>query len=276
MKKFFLLLNILVLTISCTGSKEEKAEARLEAARTALEREDYNEAKLQIDSIKILYPEEFKVRKAGQDLLCAVVIKEQQHNLRYLTSTLLAKQQEYDAIKGRYKLEKDRKYQEVGNYFWPTQVVERNLRRSFLRFQVNEQGIMTVTSIYHGKQFINHNAIKVTAPDGTFAETPVSGNVYRDSYSGMKFEQADFHYGEDGGVIKFLFSNRDKNIRVEFLGRSKYAMTMTPADREAMYQICQLTTVLTAIQKTKAAIDDANVKIKFVMKKQQYEGKFKH
>jgi hypothetical protein len=274
MKRFFILLNILVLIVSCTGSNEEKAEARLDAARTALEREDFNGAKLQIDSIKILYPKEYQIRKAGQDLLCAVVIKEQQHNLRYLTSTLLAKQQELEVIKGKYTLEKDKRYQEVGNYFWPTQTVERNLRRSFLRFQVNEQGIMTVTSIYHGKRFIDHNIVKVIAPDGTFAETPTSGNVYRDSYSGIKFEQADFHYGQDGGVIKFLFSNRTKNIRVEFIGKKTFVMNMIPSDREALFQICQLTTVLTAIQKTKAAIDDANVKIKFVMKKQQYDAKF--
>lgn len=276
MKKLFILLNIFVLAISCTGSKTEKAEARLDAARMALDREDFNGAKLELDSLNKLYPEQFKLRGAGQDLMCIIVLKEQQHNLRFLSSTLVAKQQEFDAIKGQYILEKNRKFQETGNYFWRTQTVERNLRRSFLRFQVNEQGIMTVTSIYHGSHFINHNAIKVVASDGTYAQTPTSGNVYRDSYNGMKFEQADFHYGEDSGVINFIVNNRAQNIKAIFVGRSNFSTTMTASDKEAASRIYALTSILTTIQKIKAAIDEANVKIKFVMKKQQYEGKLQH
>ncbi len=271
MKKLIILLNILILIVSCSGSKKEKAEMRLESARAALGREDFNAAKLEIDSLNKLYPEEFKLRKAGQNLLCIVVLKEQQHNLRYLSSMLESKQQELDAIKGQYTFEKDKKYQTIGNYFWRTQTVERNLHRSFLRFQVNELGIMTLTSIYHGGRYINHNLIKVMAPDGTYAQTPTSNNVYKDNYLNEKFEQADFHYGADGGVINFLYANCNKNIRVEFLGGSKYAMTMLASDRQALKQIYLLTGVLTSIQKLKASIDDANVKIKFVLKKQKYD-----
>lgn len=271
MKKLIILLNIFVLVISCTGSKEEKASARLDAARMALEREDFNEAKLQLDSLNKQYPHEYRLRRTGQDLMCVIVLKEQQHNLRFLSSALLAKQQELETIKGQYTFEKDKRYQEVGNYFWRTQTVERNLRRSFLRFQVNEQGIFTLTSIYHGGNFIYHNAIKVVAPDGTYAETPASNNVYRDSYNGIKFEQADFHYGSDSGVVNFLYNNNKRNIKVVFVGRKNFTTSMTPSDRMALSKIYGLASVLTSIQKLKAAIDDANVKIKFVIKKQQYD-----
>jgi hypothetical protein len=271
MKKLFLLTCIALLITSCQNSKREKAEDRLTAARTALEQDNFNEAKLQIDSIKILYPNEFKVRKAAQDFLCVVVIREQQHNLRYLSSVLQSKEQEFETIKGQYTLEKDKRYQEVGNYFWPSQTESHNINRSYLRFQVNEEGIMTMTSVYHGGHALHHRAVKVMAPDGTYAETPVSDDTFTSTNMGIVTEKTNYNVGRDGGVIDFLFLNRNKNIRAFYKGSSNYSITMSPADRKALTNIYSLTKVLTDINKIKKDIEDANVKIKFVMKKQQYD-----
>ena len=63
---------------------------------------------------------------------------EKQQTLAYLDSVMAVKQASLDSIKGNYVLEKDTAYQEVGNYFYPTQVVEKNIGRSFLRAQVSE------------------------------------------------------------------------------------------------------------------------------------------
>lgn len=268
MKKVILFFCIILLASACNNSNEDKARERLNLARAALEREDYNEAKLQIDSIKILYPKVYKVRKAGQDLLCIVIIKEQQHNLRYLTSMLQTKQQEYEAIKGQYVLEKNAKYQDVGNYFWRTQAGNPN--RNFLRFQVNEQGLMTMTSFYHGSA-INHRSIKVIASDGTYAETPATDNLFISNYLGKRTERADFHLGEDGGVINFLYLNINKSIRIIFKGKGNYATGFSSADRKALNNIYSLTRILDSIQKIKQDIEEANVKIKFILKKQKYE-----
>ena len=59
------------------------------------------------------------------------------------------------------------------------------MHRSYLRFQVNEQGIMSMTSIYCGAGNIHHNKVKVIAPDGSFAETPSS----KDSYENDRYER---------------------------------------------------------------------------------------
>lgn len=276
MKKIVFLICITLFTVSCNNSNEDKAEERLAAARLALEHDDFNGAKLQIDSIKTLYPKAFKTRKESQQLMCIVVLKEQQHNLRFLTSMLQTKQQEFEAIKKQYTYEKNAKYQDIGNYFWPTQTVERNLHRSYLRFQVNDQGIMTLTSIYSGGRYIHHHAIKVIASDGTYAQTPASTDVYESNDMGIKNEKADYHLGSDGGVINFLFLNRQKNIRVEYIGTSRYATVMAPADKLALTNIYSLTKVLASIQKIKDEIDDANVKIKFVLKKQKYDARMEH
>ena len=177
------------------------------------------------------------------------------------------KQEAVDAIKGNYAFEKDAEYQRIGNYLHPSQVIEKNLHRSYLRFQVDENGVMSMTSIYCGPHNIHHLAVKVTAPDGSFAETPASKDSYETTDLGEKIEKADYKVGEDGNVIAFLNLNKDKNIRVNYLGERSYATTMTPNDRKAVAAVYELAQLLSAITEIKKNKDEANLKIEFVKRK---------
>ena len=194
-------------------------------------------------------------------------LKEQEKTLAYLDSMLQEKQEAVDAIKGNYAFEKDAEYQRIGNYLHPSQVIEKNLHRSYLRFQVDENGVMSMTSIYCGPHNIHHLAVKVTAPDGSFAETPASKDSYETTDLGEKIEKADYKVGEDGNVIAFLNLNKDKNIRVNYLGERSYATTMTPNDRKAVAAVYELAQLLSAITEIKKNKDEANLKIEFVKRK---------
>ena len=267
MKKLIVGLCATLVLASCGNDAEKKANERLTTARTAFEQGDYNEAKLQIDSIKILYPKAFDARREGISLMQQIELKEQQQSLVYLDSILQTKQKEFESIKNKYVLEKDAEYQQTGNYFWPTQTVEKNLHRSFLRFQVNEQGVMSMTSIYCGGSNLHHFAVKVIAPDGSFAETPASKDSYETTDLGEKIVKADYKMGADGNVMGFLYLNRDKNIKVEYIGDRKYTTTMTPADRQALAGIYELSQLLSSIGQIKKEQEEANLKIQFVTKK---------
>lgn len=273
MKKLIILACTTMLLAACGNDVEKKAAEKLAAARTAFGQGDYNEAKLQIDSIKVLYPKAFEARKEGIKLMQQVELKEQSESLAYLDSMLQSKQQELEEIKGKYTLEKDPEYQRVGNYFWPSQTVEKNLHRSFLRFQVNETGEMTMTSIYCGANNIHHFAVKVIAPDGSFAETPASKDSYETTDLGEKIEKADYKMGQDGNVIGFLYLNRDKNIRVEYIGERKYTTNMTVADRQALAGVYELSQLLTSIEQIKKEMEEAKLKIEFVKKKMEQKSK---
>ena len=189
MKKAAFLACLCCTLFSCSNV-EKKAGEKLQAAREAFERGDYSEAKIQIDSIKILYPKAFETRREGIGLMQQVELKEQEKTLVYLDSMLQEKQKEVDAIKKNYTFEKDAEYQKIGNYLHPSQVIEKNLHRSYLRFQVDETGVMSMTSIYCGPHNIHHLAVKVTAPDGSFAETPASKDSYETTDLGEKIEKA--------------------------------------------------------------------------------------
>ncbi len=97
-----------------------------------------------------------------------------------------------------------------------------------------------MTSIYCGAHNIHHVAVKVTAPDGSFAETPAAKDSYETTDLGEKIEKADFKLGEDGNVMGFLYLNKDKNIKVNYQGERPYSITMTAADRQALASIYEL------------------------------------
>lgn len=273
MKKLIILLCVPMLLSACGGGAEKKAADKLQLARVALESGDFNQAKTEIDSIKILYPKAFEARKEGIKLMHQIDLKEQEQMLVYLDSMLTAKTAAFEAIKSKFVLEKDTAYQDIGHYFWPTQVVEKNLHRSYLRFQVSERGVMTMTSIYCGSNHIHHVAVKVTASDGTFAETPASNDSYETTDLGEKIEKADYVMGQDGNVMGFLHLNHDKNIRVEYLGERKYTTTMLPTDRLAAKETYELSQILTAIEQINKEKEDANLKIRFATRKMEEDSK---
>lgn len=272
MKKAGLAALIGAALLTGCSSDDKKAGELFQRAELSFANGEYNLAKLQIDSIRTLYPKAFDVRKAGVRLMQQVDLQEQQKTLVYLDSVMAVKQAELDLIKGRFVLEKDTAYQEVGNYFYPTQVVEKNIGRSFLRGQVNERGEMSLTSIYCAGGSIHHTAVKVSVGE-LFAETPASSDSYETTDLGKAIEKADYKLGNDGGVIAFLAANRDKkNIRLEFIGDRNYKTVMQPNDVKAIAELSELARILTAMEEIKKEQKEANLKIQFVTRKIEEAG----
>ena len=257
----------LFMTLFSCNSDEKKAEELFQRAESSFATGDYSLTKLQIDSIRTLYPKAFEVRKAGIKLMQQVDLQEQQKTLVYLDSVMAVKQASLDSIRGNFVLEKDTAYQEVGNYFYPTQTVEKNIGRSFLRGQVNERGEMSITSIYCAGGKLHHRAVKVSVDD-LFAETPISPDCYETTDLGKAIEKADYKLGADGGVIAFIKANQDKKrIRLEFIGDRNYKTTMQPNDIKAIAELSRLAQVLSSIEAIKKEQNEANLKIRFVNRK---------
>ena len=252
----------------CGDGGEKAAQLHLQKAEKALQMEMFSEAKSQIDSIKVMYPKAFEARKQGIKLMQQVDLKEQQKTLVYLDSAMQVKQAQFDSIKGNFVLEKDTAYQEIGNWLYPTQVVEKNVGRSFLRGQVNELGEMSLTSIYCAGGQVNHTSVKVSVGD-TFAETPMSNDSYTTTDLGKTIEKADYKVGEDGGVVGFILANQDKNIQLTFIGDKTYRTAMQKNDRKAIVELAELARILSGMEEIRKQQKEANLKIQFVTRKIQ-------
>ena len=261
----------LSLLAGCGDGGEKEAQVRLQKAEAALQQDKFSEAKLQIDSIKMLHPKAFEARKQGIKLMQQVDLKEQQKTLVYLDSMMQVKQLQLDSIKGNFVLEKDTAYQEIGNWFYPTQVVEKNVGRSFLRAQVSELGEMALTSIYCAGGKLNHTSVKVSVGD-TFAETPMTKDSYTTTDLGRTIEKADYKVGEDGGVAGFIVANADKNIQLTFIGNKTWRTAMQKNDRKAFVELTELARILSGMEEIRKQQKEANLKIQFVTRKIE-EGK---
>ena len=261
----------LVLLASCGDGGEKEAQKRLQKAEIALQQENFSEAKLQIDSIKVLYPKAFEARKQGIKLMQQVDLKEQGKTLVYLDSMMQVKQAQLDSIKGNFVFEKDTAYQDVGSWFYPTQVVEKSLGRTFLRGQVNELGEMSLTSIYCAGGQLNHTSVKVSVGD-TFAETPMTNDSYTTTDLGHTIEKADYKVGNDGGVTGFIVANADKNIQLTFIGDKTYRTAIQKNDRKAIVELTELARILSGMEEIRKQQKEANLKIQFVTRKIE-EGK---
>ena len=77
MKKAIILACLCGALAACENV-EKKAALKLDEARAAFEAGNYNEAKMQIDSIKLLYPKAFDTRRQGIYLMQEVELKEQE------------------------------------------------------------------------------------------------------------------------------------------------------------------------------------------------------
>lgn len=270
MKKIILGVAVLAVMLASCGADKKNAGDLFQRAEMSFAAGNFNLAKLQIDSIRTLYPKAIEVRKAAIGLMQQIDLQEQQKTVAYLDSMMQVKQMALDAIKGKFVFEKDTAYQEIGNYFYPTQVVEKNAGRSFLRAQVNERGEMLLTSIYCGAGNIHHTAVKVSDGGDTFARTPVSSDSYETVDLGRVIEKADYRLPNDGGVAAFVASNGDKkSLTLEFLGEKNYRTQMPASDIKAITEVADLARVLAGMEEIRKEQQEANLKIKFVMRKMQ-------
>lgn len=264
MKKQVLLCVVALLcTLSCGENIEKKAQALLNEAQTAYESKDYNCAKLLLDSLKSTYPKAFDARRAALKLGREVELGEQQRSVEFLDSSLTVQYALRDSLLPQFVLEKDRKYQDVGNYMAPSQTVKNNLGNTYLRAQVDENGVTTITSVYRGKA-IGHTTVKVSSGDN-YAECDAPFSKYNSKHLGVTTERVDYRYGEDGGLIDFIV-NCESDIKVELSGNKSYNYNLRKSDVQAIKAVFKLSRILQNITTMKEMRDEAVRHIEFVEK----------
>ena len=276
MRRLNSIIFVCLLLVACGPSDEQKAQKFLEAAKLSYQEGNYTRAKTELDSIKIKYPKAFDTRKAGIRFMLEVEQAEQERGLKYLDSLEIAKQEEFQALQKDYLLEKNKEYQEIGYYIIPQQKLEQNLNRSYLRFQVNEKGIMSVTATYAGKKGINLQTVKIAAPDGSFVETPISDNNFVSQNLGIVSEKSDFKRGKDGDLIPFILMHHDKDLKVSYLGDWTYQFKLSAVEKRAAIEIDKLAKVLYTLTEIQKAKEEALLKLSFIASRKQKNDSIDH
>lgn len=271
MKKSAICIAFAAITLAACNQTEKEAQARLDNARKMYERNELFAAKSEIDSIRALYPKEYKVLKEGLALMRQVELKEAERTIAFCDSLLPIKIEEAETLKKGFTFEKDSVYEEIGNYIWKQQTIERNVQRCYIRSGVNEKGEIYLASVFYGGAPINHTGIKVSTPDGQFAETAsiaYDGGVnYRFKDLGKTTEVVTYK-GEKGlDAAKFIATNVKERIKAEYTGGKPYTLYIADGDKKAIAATYDLATVLSDLENLIKEKDKSTNRIAYLKNK---------
>lgn len=268
MKKSAICIALIVATLAGCSDTGKKAQARLDKAKAMYENNELFAAKSEIDSIRSLYPKEFKVLKEGLALMRRVEVKEAERNIAFCDSLVPVKINEFDELKKGFTFEKDSVYDEIGNFIWKGQTIERNIQRSYIRSGVNEKGEMYLASVYFGGKPLNHTGVKLSIPDGTFVETPVipydGGLNYHFKDLGNTTEVVTYKAEKCEDAVKFIYANQSARIKANYTGGSPYVMYIADGDKKAIAATFELAMIISDIENMKKEQEKANKKLTYL------------
>ena len=278
MKKILALVALSSNIISCGENIEQKAGHHLDNAKEAFSIGNYNVAKQEIDSIKILYPKAFETRRQGIKLMQQIEEAEQLRAIEYEDSMIAVAQAAFDKIKANYAFEKDERYQDIGLYTIKSQAPQRNTDRTYIRAQVDELGRMTLISCYRGSSYIHHDWLKLSLGE-VYVDTPESNDRHEFEDLGVYYEWLSFINGNDGGAAAFINANKDANITYTLYrktgpdsSRPVYRnLKLNKDDRYAIASLYDLSVILLSLNEHKNLRDEANRHLIFIRSKMKDE-----
>ena len=257
------LLAIAVLALfSCVSKVEDPAEELLSRARVEYENGKYNNARILLDSIKIVSPKAYKTLREAEKLRREAMIKENERNVLFYEEELRALTAVRDSMAAGFDFTKDKRYQDKGYYTAPSQAIAQNAYNNFLRASVYEDGTMYLTSFYRGKS-IRHKCVKLSCGD-TYVScgTPFLERNFKDL--GVNNERRDYKYGQDDGLVDFVVATQGA-IEVELSGANgKVNYTLRAADAAAIRSVFELSQAIKAVKVNEEMLDEARYMLDFL------------
>lgn len=265
-------LSIAALLFSCSSVSEVKPDDYLMRAKELIQKQQFQLAKLYVDSVRIRFPKEYAKIREGLSVMREINYAEQNRTLAFCDSMLKVRQNELPAAKSSFSFEKNMEYETMGHYVFKSQLQDKNLGRTFLQTKVDEKGNLVLTSYYCGTRALNHNRVHVAASDGTYAETnavPKDGALnYSFTDGGTRYEFVRFNRKAENGVINFILLQNQQPVRVTLLGGSPKAYVLSKSDKQAMQAASSLSVILSDITRLLDEMRLAQAKLDYIYRKQ--------
>lgn len=229
---FLLAVWMVFFIVACGPSDEDKARTKLNFAKALLEKQDTTAALLQLDSILMLYPKAPYSQNAARNLVTEVNF-ELLHRKEAMLDTLNNRIALLENSFVKEKTEFDRFTQ----YVHKRQTFQRAWNRSFIQVHLDERGELFLSSNYHGKNPINHVGLRVYdgGDDAKTDSIPLGDpNNHQSDFMEFKWEKVTYRNGKDNGVIEFIASHADRNLKAVFLGKGQYYIILEEFDKVAV------------------------------------------
>jgi len=252
-KRVFFFMLIFTLFISCNSRKklEKQADIRLKHIEQLISKNSLNAAKIEIDSFHLLFPRLVNKRRIAVAFEDTILRRESSRTLAYCDSILPYKQHEADSIQKNFRFEKDKVYQETGNYIYKTQKTESNSARIYLKGYVDGNGDFYLISNYCGIK-LEHVTVEVLAKD-LFAHTDTTvtsdPNYHSFTDGGQRWEVVTFKNEAGKAVAAFIAQYSNMQIKVILHGKKNYSYYLADSDKKAITESYHLWIVKTDVIK---------------------------
>lgn len=250
---FTLSLFILILSVTSCNSGKKKPQDYLAVAEKALQENNFEAAKLHIDSIKILFPKAFEEIKMGFDLMQEVRRAENKRNIAFIDSMIDVNTDRLKEQLPSFDFIRDKDYQEFGNYIPKLTPLSRTIEQHTLRSGLNEKGVLYLESVLSGMN-LNHNKIKVLIADGSYAESlPVTSDGLNYTFKTLNktYEIVRFFGNDENGVAEFIYTFEKNPITLNYIGKRSYSRTLSNTEKKAISQSFELSKTILEIEKLK-------------------------
>ena len=269
----YLYFSISGLLFSCASKNDVQPDEYLNRARELIQTQQFQAAKIFVDSIRIRFPKNFEKIREGLSVMREINFAEQKRTLTFCDSMLKVRQNELPAAQKSFVFEKDAEYESIGHYVYKTQIQDKSLGRTFLQTKVDENGNLVLTSYYCGNRALNHTSLRVTSNDGLYAESlvvPRDGALNYDfNDNGTHYEIVRFNRKAENGIVNFVLSNENKPITILLLGGRQKTYRITADEKTAMKQASDLSVILTDITRLLNEIRLSQAKMDYIYKKQE-------
>jgi len=261
-KRIFFFILIFTLFISCNSRKklEKQADIRLKQIEQLISKNALNAAKIEIDSFHLLFPRLVSKRRVAAAFEDTILRRESSRTLAYCDSILPYKQHETDSIQMNFRFEKDKIYQETGNYIYKTQKTENNSTRIYLKGYVDGNADFYLISNYCGNE-LDHVTVEVLAND-LFAHTDtiVTSDPSYHSFTdgGQRWEVVTFKNEAGKSVAAFISQYSTMPVKVILHGKKNYSYYLADSDKKAITESYHLWIVKTDVMKLQKEIKKAH------------------
>jgi len=268
---FIVFLSFFLVSCNTRKAEEKLADKRLSDIVQLINDNSLNAAKIQIDSVHLLFPRLVAKRKIAASYSDTIVRRESARTLAYCDSILPIKQSEVDSIQKNFRFEKNAKYQEIGNYVFKTQITEMNSNRNYLKTYVDEKADFYLISNYCGAK-IEHTSVEVSANDmfahsDTIATSEAANHSFNDA--GSHWEAVTFKNDADNGVAAFIAQYSNLQIKVTLYGKKTITYYLANTDKKAIVETFNLWVVKNDVAKLQTEIKKATIKIERIKGRQK-------
>ena len=253
------------LLSSCGNNDKKSAEVLLKRIEDSFRQEKYNTAKLQIDSLNLLYRHHVKLRKTADNYLLRIEQIEVERNLAYFSQQIPKKRLELEEMMHAFTLEQNN-VQELGMY------IHNNIRgrtsQTMLKAQVDESGRIFLTSIYYDRTNCSSQAFRLQSGDYFVLSAMIEPDDYSFVSAGDRWRILPLSEQESSTFARFVSLYYNDEISVSLVGNdcsSNYKLD--DRQKEAIRETYRLSVLLKEINELKTGVENSKKQLAAIKQK---------